>query len=1038
MGMNIIETFIKRPVFTFMFIMVLIVFGIRSYPQLGLDMTPDVDLPYVGVTVTYEGTAPEEMETLITKKIENRVSQVSGIKTITSTIREGYSATTIEFEMGLDPLLMANEVREKVASVRRSLPDDIDEPVVQRFDSASRPIAGYSFRSDVRSPGEIRRFINDVVKDELQRLDGVAEVSIFGSADRAIKVHVNPEKLSAYGISIQTVLEKVNAANENTPGGKIRDGRNTITVRTIGKFKTVDDVQKVVVANSNGRPVMLTDIADIEDSWEDAETYNRTNGVPGVYVAIRKQSKTNTVQVTDAVNAALAEMRKHDIPEDIVFDIVNDQSRYIRENVNDVWNTIFFGGTLALAITYLFLRDIRATLIGGMAIPTSVIATFYIMKLCGFTLNNMSLMALSLAVGFLIDDAIVLIENVFRHMEMGEQPVLASARATEELVLAILATSMSLLAVFVPIGNMGETVGQFFKEFGMTVAFALIFSTISAYSLTPMLSAHFLVDYTDGKPHTRRPEWLTKFLDWFESGFQAIRSEYDKAMKVAIRHPWKIVLISVATLVFNVALVPFLGVELSPVYDSGEFNVMVKGAAGTSLEEMIEITQPIEQEIARRPEVRVAATRIGGTRTPINESTISVKLKPRDERSKGMLDLMDELRKEFRNVGDARVIVTHNQGVGGNESRPVQIGLRGNDLGLLKQYANTLAEGMRATPGATDVEVTGIDEEPEILIQLNPLRASELGLDADTVGDVVGYSFLGKSARNNFTVGNNDYDIIVQMESKNRRTLDDVRNLRVSTKTGQFVRLGDVATVELGSGPTLIERQDRQRQVKVVANTSGTSPGDLLMKVQNELIPDMNMELGYRYKLVGQSDMMSRTAKEVIGAVVLAIILIYMVLAAEFESFTQPFVIMMSLPFAVIGAILGLLVSGQTANMMSMIGFTMLLGLATKNAILLVDYANQAREKGQDMETAILDACSLRIRPIFMTTLSTLLGMLPIALGIGEGAELRQSMGVVLVGGITTSTLLTLVVVPLIYLLTERYKAAHHQATDISVLDEKR
>ncbi len=1019
-----IETFIKRPVFTTMFILVLVVFGIRSYPELGVDLYPDVDLPLVGVTVTYEGTAPEEMETLITKPIENRVSQVSGIKTITSTIREGFSQTVLEFDIGVDPKAMASEVREKVATVRRRLPDDIDEPTVQNFDTSSQAIAAYTFASDVRPPQEVRRLVDDLVKDELQQLDGVAEASVVGSSSRAIKIHVLPEKLKAYGISVQTVLQQVNAANYNTPGGKIRDGQNTITVRTVGKFYSIDDFKQIVVANHNGRPVMLTDVADVEDTWEDEETYSRANGIPCVVVFVRKQSRTNTVEVVDRVNAALKELQANDLPPDIHVEITRDQSRYIRENVADVWNTILFGGFLALAITYLFLQDLRATIIGGLAIPTSIIATFYLMRLMDFTLNNMSLMGLSLAVGFLIDDAIVLVENVFRHIEMGKKPMAAAADATKELVLAILATSMSLMAVFVPIGSMGEVVGQYFKQFGLTVAFALAFSTMSAYTLTPMVSAHWLKDPTKKQEGSLRPPFIQWLLERFEAGFDSLREAYDQLMKYAIRHPKKFIAASFATLLLNFALFPFLGIELQPVYDSGEFSVNVKAPPGTSLERMARLVQPLEQHIASMPEVRVAATRIGGVRTPVNEGGIDVKLYPASERKRGMQEIMRELRREFSKVGEMQVSVVTNQGGGGGrgESRPVQIGLRGSDLEYLMHYANELADMIRGFPGATDVEIQGNDAEPEIVIRLDQLKASRVGLDNSAVGSVVQYAFQGKSTRNSYTIGNNDYDIILQVEKANRRTVDDVKNLRVSTSGGNFIRLGDIAEVTLESGPTRINREGRQRQIAVYADTVGTSPGDLLQKIQSDYIPALNMDIGYRAKMIGQSDMMSRIFGEVVKAIVLAIVLIYMVLAAEFESLSQPFIIMMSLPFAIIGAVLGLLVANQTANMMSVIGFTMLLGLVTKNAILLIDYANQARERGVGIRDAILEACSLRLRPILMTTLSTLLGMLPVALGIGEGAELRQSMGVVLIGGLTTSTLLTLVVVPLIYMLAEEYR----------------
>lgn len=986
---KMIGTFIRRPVFTTMFVLLLVVFGIKSYPNLGVDLYPDVELPLVSVTVTYTGASPEEMETLITRPIEDRVSQVAGIKTLSSTVREGYSQTTLEFELGVDPREMASEVREKVASVRRRLPDDIDEPVVQRFDISSQSIAAFTFASDSRSREETRKIVEDVVKEELQRVEGVSEVSVVGASLRAIKLIADPEKLNSYNISFQTILDKVNSENINTPGGKARYNDMEITVRTLGKYKNIDDIKNIVIANQDGRPIQLSDVVKVVDSWEDEDTYSRSNKVPSVMVLVRKQSKTNTVDVVDGVNASMEQMMENDLPKDIKVDVVRDQSAYIRENVADVWNAILFGGFLALLITYMFLRDFRATIIGGLSIPTSVIATFFLMKSMDFTLNNMSLMALSLAVGILIDDAIVLIENIFRHMEMGKSPIQAAQDATEELSLAILATSLSLMAVFVPIGSMGEVVGQYFKQFGLTVAFALAFSTMAAYTLTPMISAYWLKDYREehAKPYKHpRPKVVQICLDKFEAGFQVICRMYDELMVFAFQHPWKIVLISVASLIFNLFLLPFIGTEYQPTYDSGEFSVSVKAPAGTSIERMKELTLPLEEEILQMPEVRIAAMRLGGSRVPINEGNIDVKLIPSSDRDRSMIDIMDE---------------------------------------LLTTYAQDLAERIRQVPGSTDVDISSSEEEPEIIVKVDPLRASAMGLDSTSVGKVVEMAFLGKSTSNSFTIGDNDYDIIVQLDAAHRRDINDVANLRVSNTEGKFVRLGDVADVYFSSGPTRIDREDRQRQIVVYANTVGITPGDLIQKIQTEMIPDMNMQVGYRYKMIGQADTMAKAFSEIAKAVILAIIMIYMVLAAEFESFMQPLVIMMSLPFAIIGAVLGLMVAGQTANMMSLIGFTMLLGLVTKNAILLVDYANQARAKGMPLREALREACALRIRPIFMTTLSTILGMLPIALGLGAGAELRQSMGVVLVGGLTTSTLLTLVVVPLLYLLSEEWKEKH-------------
>ena len=523
-----IGTFIRRPVFTTMFVLMLVVFGIRCYPNLGVDLTPDVDLPLVSVRVTYDGASPQEMETLITKPIENSVSQVAGIKTLSSTVLEGYSETVLEFEFGVDPQDMSSEVREKVARVRRRLPDDIDEPVVQAVDLSSRPILMYTFSSASRSRSEIRRFVEDNLVDELCMVEGVSEVNAYGASQRVIRLVAKPEKLAEYNIPFQTIFDKINDGNYNTPGGKVKNKDMEITVRTIGKYENIDDVKKIVVANKGGKPVYITDVVDVIDDWADEDTYGNANGKPSVLVFVRKQSKTNTVDVIDGVKEKLAELQQRSIPPDIEISIVRDQSTFIRENIADVWNAIIFGGALALLITYMFLRDFRATIVGSLCIPTSIVATFFMMKVLDFTFNNMSLMALSLAVGILIDDAIVLIENIFRHMEMGKGPLVAAQHATEELSLAILATSLSLMAVFVPVGNMGEVIGQYFKQFGLTVAFAIAFSTLTAYTLTPMVSAYWLKKPDEEQARKERNKYLQAFLDKFEAGFQFIRKLYDE------------------------------------------------------------------------------------------------------------------------------------------------------------------------------------------------------------------------------------------------------------------------------------------------------------------------------------------------------------------------------------------------------------------------------------------------------------------------------------------------------------------------------
>lgn len=1014
-----IDTFIKRPVFTTMIVMLLVVFGLGAYPSLGIDLNPDVEYPIVNVTITYTGASPEEMESLITKPVEDAVSSVSGIKSLSSVSREGSSQVTLEFEFGTNPKLAANEVREKVAGVRKRLPDQIDEPVVQRFDITAQSIVYFSLASDTRSRGEIRKLAIDVVKDELQRMDGVAQVDVFGATDREIHVYIDPKRIESYNISFQQIRDAINDQNLNTPGGKVNENGTELTVRTMGKYKSIDDIKNIIVANQQGRLISLKDVVTIEDGWAEERVYAHTNGTPSVIIAVQKQSGTNTVDVAERVIKAMENMQTNLLPPDIKVSIVRDSSKYIRSSFEDVMVSLLFGGLLAVVITFLFLQNTRATIISAIAIPTSIIATFFAMKVMGFTLNNMSLMGLSLAVGILIDDAIVVVENIYRHMEEGLSPMDAARIGTNEISLAVVATTLSILAVFVPVGNMGEIIGQFFKQFGITVAFAVAFSLFVAFTLTPTLSAYWLKSNHDKAQKLQGHwSWLQKILDKWENGFLLLRDNYKLILQWALKRPKKLVAFAILSLFLNGLLLPFIGVEFQPTYDSGEFNVMLTASSGTSMEKMKELVEPIEKEVLAIPELESAFVLIGANRQ-LNKVNIGIRLVDSGTRSRSMSQIMDQLRITFRTIQNLKVAVQSNQGLGRGDSRPVQVGLRGPELEALNRSAYDLAEAIKQISGTTDIDISSDQSEPEVQIKLDPTRAADAGIDSTIAGDVIQMAFLGETTKNQYNVADSDYDIRVQLQPANRLNIQDISNLHISSKTGNFIRLGDIAEVKFSSGPTQIDRESRQRQVIVYANTVGVSTGEILTKVK-ELIPTLNLPLGYTYKFVGQAQMMQDSFKEIGKALFLAIILIYMVLAAEFESFIHPLTIMLSLPFSLVGAVLGLLISGKTINMMSLIGIIMLMGLVTKNAILLIDNTIHLRKNGMSICDALVEAGVLRLRPILMTTMAMIFGMMPVALGLGAGAELRSSMGVVLIGGLITSTFLTLIIVPLVYLLIDQ------------------
>ncbi len=1027
--MSFLQVFIKRPVFTTMLAFVLVVFGLSSLPRLGVDLLPDVDYPFVSVLVTWTGASPEEMENLVAKPIEDAASAVSGIKTITSISRAGLAQVTIEFVLGTDPRMAAADVREKVGGIRKALPDQIDEPVTQRIDVTASPVVYYSLSSEQRSRGEIRKMATDIIKQRLQQLDGVGDVGIFGGGDREIQVSVDPRRLDAFGLTLDQVISTVNNANTNTPGGYVKEKGFEIVVRTLGQFQSVEEIGSIAVANINDHVVLLRDVADIRDSWAEERTYARTEGVPSVVVAVQKQSGTNTVAVSDAVKDEMEKI-KSELPNDVKITVVRDGSLYIKSNVEDVQNSLVLGGILAVLIVFLFLRDTRATMIGALAIPTSVIATFSIMKVANFTLNNMSLMGLSLAVGILIDDAIVVVENIHRHVEEGVSPAEAALSGTAEISLAVLATTLSILAVFVPVGSMGEVIGMFFRQFGLTIAFAVTFSLFIAFTLTPMLSARWLQpagELASGRSNllTIINNFIQKLLDKWENGFVFVRDNYRDFLQWSLKHPLLIVGIAVISLVINFLFIPLLGFEFQPTYDSGEFSIFLTAPPGTSIECMQEMAKPLEQTVLSLPETRTAFLSIGYSRNPVNKAIIGVKLKDAGDRSRTMMQIMDDLRIQFRNYTGLKISIIPSSSSGGRgDNRPVQVGIQGDDMHILLQLSQELAERLRKVDGASDVDTSASDYEPEIQVVLDRAKAGQAGVSADTIGYVVQTAFAGNTTANRYRVGDKDYDIRIRLKDELRLSAEDVANLRVSAKSGTQIRVGDVAQVKFTSGPTEIDREDRQREIIVYANNMGVSAGDIIKATQNELA-QMNFPMGYHYKFVGSTRTMNDSFKEIARALVIAVILIYMVLAAQFESFIHPFTIMLSLPFSMIGAILGLLIGAKTINIMSLIGVIMLMGLVAKNAILLVDYTNTLRERdGLSREEALVQAGTIRLRPILMTTAAMILGMLPVALGMGAGAELRSSMGVVVVGGLITSTILTLVVVPQVYVFMDDLQLA--------------
>lgn len=1017
--MKLSDVSIKRPVFATMMIFSIVVLGLFALTKLNVDLYPDVDFPFVVVTTVLPGAGPEQIETDVTKPLEDAVNPIAGVDHIQSRSQEGVSIVIVQFKLEVDGKTAAQEVREKIAAIRGDLPKDVEEPVIQRYDPASEPILVLTVSGE-RSEKELTTFTKDVIKKRLENVQGVGAVNLVGGAEREIHIDVDLERLRAYSLSIDDVIQSVGASNLEVPGGNLDQGTRQLLLRTEGKFTNIEDFGKIIIVSNKGNIVRLNEVATVSDASVEQTSLSRYNGKPAVGLRILKQSGSNTVNVADQVQKALKALDQ-EMPQDIKIDIAQDNSVFIRDSVNDVLFDLVYGGLLAIIVIYLFLANIRSTIISAIALPTSIIATFFVMWLLDFTLNMMSLLALSLAVGLLIDDAIVVIENIYRHLDQGETPFEAAKSATNEIGLAVLATTFTIVAVFIPVAFMEGIVGRFFYQFGITVSVAVLVSLFVAFTLTPMLSSRWLNKEDEHlDKNSRNP--VTKLLYYFNNMFEWLNDKYRGTLAWSLRHRVIVVVGSIAVFVGSIFLMGFLGSAFFPDTDRGEFTINVKAAAGTSLEQTDRITKIIESKLRERKEVTNILTTIGGENTPINQGTIMVKVVKKHDREKSVEQILSEMRYELKTIPGANLDFRVQGGPGGGE-KPVTFSVRGPDINRIQQISEEVRQVVRSTDGAVDIESSQEASKPEVRIRINRDKASDLGVNVASIAGAVRNMVNGYVATK-YQEGTDQYDVRVRLNEANRRSIYDIQNLTVTSMKqgagGQKVniRLGDVADVYEGSGPSIIRRYDRQREIRIDANLEGKLLGEVLGPIQNAT-KNMQLPAGYSIKVVGEGEMQAESFMNMFISLLLAIVFVYIVLAMQFESFVYPFSIMLSLPMAIIGAVMALLIFNSALSVMSMIGIIMLMGLVTKNAILLIDYTNIQRERGLSRTEALLKAGPTRLRPILMTTFAMIFGMVPVAFGFGEGSEFRSPMGQAVIGGLITSTLLTLLVVPVVYTILD-------------------
>lgn len=1009
--MILADVSIRRPVFAVTMTLALVVLGTVSYTALSVDLFPEIDFPYVVVTVVYPGAGAEAVELDVTKKIEDAVNPIAGVKSIQSTAQEGYSLTVIEFTLETDPLDAAAEVRDRVTAARALLPDDIEPPVIQRFDPSAQPIIALAV-SGPQPSRDLTDYADEVIKRRLDNIPGVGSAELVGAAEREIQIRLDPVRLAALDLSPQQVADQIGLANLELPAGRLVEGRRELVVRTMGRVEQVTDFEDVVVLTPHGRLLRLEEIATVSDTEAEPRSASRLNGLPAVGINITRQSGANTVEVAERVHAELDRLRLL-LPPGMSITVARDYSTFIRDAVHDVLINIAYGGTLAVLVIFLFLSNLRSTLISALAIPTSIIATFTLMRAMGFTLNTMTLLGLSLAVGLLIDDAIVVIENIYRHLEMGKKPEAAAKDATSEIGLAVSATTFSIVVVFLPVAFMSGIVGQFFFSFGITVACAVVVSLFVAFTLTPMLSARFL---TRDAPATRAP--LYRVLALWDDAFRYVeRAWYRPALRWCLSH--RFVTLSIATLAFAVslALVPLIGSEFLPATDENVFFVSFEGLPGESLETTIRQIEPVERLLKGMPEVASVLTTIGAGTRPVYGGTISAQLVDKSERERSVFAIMKAARQELTAIPGYLFTVDREEAEGGG--RPIDISLCGPDLERLEHYADVAIAAAGRVPGVADLKSSLEKGKPELQVSLRRDLAADLGVTPAAVAQNLRL-FVDGLVVTRFKDEGEEYDVRVQVQESDRRDPKRLGRLPVpSTKeiTGRdrfTVPLAQIAAISRTSGPSQVNRYDRQREIRVTGSVVDRPAGDVRADVML-VLDSLDLLPGYSLRAVGEAEIQAESFSNIFTALILAVIFIYLILASQYDSFSDPLSIMGALPLAIIGALVSLWIFGSALSIMSLIGLVLLMGLVTKNGILLIDFAKQRRRLGMERDLALLEAGPIRLRPILMTTFSTIAGALPLALGLGEGAEFRAPIARAVIGGMVSSTVLTLLVVPVIY-----------------------
>ncbi|UXY17168.1 efflux RND transporter permease subunit [Chitiniphilus purpureus] len=1006
---------IQNPVFATMMMLSLLVLGLFSLTRLPVEEFPDVKFPVAVVSTAYPGASPEIVESDVTKKIEESINTVNGLKNLYSYTYQGLSVVVAEFELTIDPEIAVQNVREKIAAVTPGFRDEVEDPVITRFSPDDQPIVSLAIRSDKLTAREMTTFAKQVIKKRFETIAGVGQAELVGGVTRQVNIRLHPERLAALKLGVNEVMDAVRAQNAEIPVGTVETARQEQVVQIRGRLKNPADFERIIVAWRSGAPIYLNDVAAVEDGQAEEESLALVNGQRALTLNLMKVNKANTVAVADRVRETMDELNRELGGSGVRLSVLYDNSEGIRASLQDVRTTLVEGALLTVAIVFLFLGSWRSTVITGLTLPVALIGTFYAVYLSGFTVNVMTMMALSLCIGLLIDDAIVVRENIVRHAAMGKNHTRAALDGTAEIGLAVLATTSTIVAVFLPVGFMGGIIGQFFHQFGITVCAAVLISMFVSFTLDPMLSSIWPDPHVHGG---KRP--LGRLLDRFEDGMGWLADTYSRLIRWSLSHRLAVIALAIASLVAAFMLARFIGSEFVPKADMSRLQLSFSTPVGSNLDYTAAKARQVETVLRRFPEVRETYVTVNTGQSQGKQSaSMMIFLVPKKERERGQDELIMQFRGALARVAGIELESLSPLGGGGPDGKPIQISLQGSDLQELSRLAGSFRNALARIPGVVDIDSSMKAPKPSLDVEIDRARAASLGFTPEQIGKALRPLVAGDAISSWQAPDGENYDVNVRLTRDARssggfETLYLASSQRDTDGNTLMVPLTALATLKESTTPVQINRRDLFREVNITANVAGRTVGEVQAQI-DQLQTRFKLPSGYRFVTAGDAKDMAESAGYAMAALLLGVVFIYMILASQFGHFLQPLAIMTSLPLSLVGVLLALLLMRSTLNIFSVIGVIMLMGLVTKNAILLVDFVNHLRRQGMARVDAIAEAGRERLRPILMTTAAMIMGMLPLAFAIGEGAEQRAPMAHAIIGGVITSTLLTLVVVPVVF-----------------------